>query len=306
MTELSRRDAIAMIGTGALMAATSTSSLAATHDRLTGMKPGLELYPLGEELVKDFDGTIQKVAAMGFREVEAPSFYGKTPEQVRAALNNAGLGCISVGALPNPLAPQMPSLETHGDVIFEGFAKFGARYCVNLLPPLRPGTKMAAETFDKLNADDWRFAAGFLNDLGAKAIKHGLRFAYHNHFWEFLPQGDTNGFEILMRETDPDLVDFEMDCAYVACMGGDPAKELRDHRARIKLLHIKDIRALKEPGKDLQTIAAGQGIIDWKPVFAEMRKSKIDQYYIELEPPFVKPVYTELEESLNFVKGLTG
>jgi sugar phosphate isomerase/epimerase len=296
---------MAMIGTGALLATMPTGSLAAIDDRLTAIKPGLELYPLGEELVKDFDGTIEKVARMGFREVEVPSFYGKPSAQVRTALDNAGLGCISAGALPNPLAPGMPSLETHGDLIFDAFAKFGARYCVNLLPPLRPGTKIVDGTFDKLSIDDWHFAAGFLNDLGAKAAKHGLRFAYHNHFWEFLPQGDANGFEILMRETDPKLVDFEMDCAFVAAMGGDPAKELRDHRARIKLLHIKDIQARKVPGKDLQTVAVGQGIIDWKPVFAEMRKSDIDQYFIELEPPFVKPVYTALEESLHFVSGLT-
>jgi len=305
MTDLSRRETMAMIGTGALMAAVPVGGLAATSDRLAAIKPGLELYPLGAELVKDFDGTIGKVAAMGFREVEVPSFYGKTSTQVRAALQKAGLGCISAGALPNPLAPNMPSLETHADIIFDAFAKFGARYCVNLLPPLRPGTKIGGDTFDKMTADDWHVAAGLLNDLGTKAARHGLRFAYHNHFWEFLPQGDTNGFEILLRETDPRLVDFEMDCAFVAAMGGDPAKELRDHRARIKLLHIKDIQARKVRGKDLQTVAVGQGIIDWKPVFAEMRNSNIDQYFIELEPPFVKPVYTALEESLHFVTGLT-
>lgn len=298
----SRRKALAMIG-GSVAAAGLLPRLgsAATRDPLAGMLPGLELYPLNEELSKDFEGTLRKVVEMGFRKVEFPSFYGKTSAQIRATLDTLGLQCPSAGALPNPLAPGMPSLETHADAIFSAFATLGAKHCIVLLPPLRPGVKFEEKLLDSMGADAWKAGADLLNGWGAIARKHGMRLAYHNHYWEFATIGKSNGFELLIANTDPALVDIEMDCAFVAATGHDPAALLRKHRDRIKYLHLKDIATLKQPGKQIDTIAVGQGIIDWKPVFAEMHRSAIEQYYVELEPPFKQPVFTQLADSLRFV-----
>ncbi|HWM65130.1 MAG TPA: sugar phosphate isomerase/epimerase [Steroidobacteraceae bacterium] len=302
MADLSRRDLLTMASAGALMLSRVNRAVSSSVD-LVSMPVGLELYPLNEELAKDPEGTLRKVAEIGFRRVELPSLYGAKPEQIKQMLVKAGLDCISAGTLSNPLAPGMRSLETHAEEIFAEFRELGVTYIVNLLPPL-PASKRAGpveSAYDTLTVADWHEAAAFLNEMGRKARAHGLRLAHHNHHYEFSPLERTTGFEILIRATDPAFVEFELDCAFVAAMGFDPAAMLRRHAARIALLHLKDIEARKVAGKPLQMVALGQGIINWPPVFRAMRRSNIKQYYIELEPPFKKPVFDSLTDSYRYL-----
>lgn len=303
MADLSRREVLVMAAAGAMSLGAGASRSADAPVDLLNMPVGLELYPLLAELGKDPDGTLRKVAEIGFQRVELPGLSGAKPQDTRERLTQAGLSCISAGTLPNPVVPGMASLETQAERIFAEFRELGLTYIVNLLPPLaasrRSGPPMAA--FDAMTVEHWREAAVFLNEMGRKARDHGLRLAHHNHHWEFAPVGQWSGFDILLRETDPAYVEFEMDCAWVAAMGVDPAETLQRHRDRIPLLHLKDIEARRVPGQLMQTVAVGQGIIDWRQVFSAMRGSRIKQYYIELDPPFKKPVFESLEDSYRYV-----
>ncbi len=304
MVDLSRREMMAAAPAGtATPGADASQGASGKSGQGIQWQPGLELYPLGEELEKDFDGTLRKVAEMGYRHVELPTFYNRAAKELKQSLSSAGLSCISAGALPNPFLSPMPSLQTHADQIFDAHNELGVTYVVCLLPPL-PARKRAGpfeRVFETFTSADWSEAAQFLNEVGRKARNQGLRLAHHNHHFELLPVDGTTGFEIMMKETDPAYVEFEMDCAFVAAMGFDPAEKLRRHKDRIPLLHLKDIEARKVADKALQTVAVGQGIIDWKPVFEEMKKSNVRQYYVELEPPFTKPVLQSLEESYRYV-----
>lgn len=297
---------------GGIAALASTAAARPTGGPL-GLPVGLELYPLNDALSRDFDGTLAKVAEIGYRRVELPSFYGRTPDQLRASLHAAGLDCISAGALPNPFAPGMPCLETHAEQIFAVFAALGLTYAVCLLPPI-PKAMRTEEAlkrpdpfttlYTEFTPDTWRQAAQFLNDMGARAKKAGLQLAYHNHDMEFAVRDGRIGYDVLLAETDPDLVTFEMDCAFVAARGFDPARYINAHPARIALLHIKDIvKRVAGPG-DPQTVAVGRGIIDWAAVFKAAKGAHVMQYFVEMDPPFQQPIFQSLRESYDYLVGL--
>jgi sugar phosphate isomerase/epimerase len=300
-----------MATAGAAWLATTSAGAAAAGP--LGLPVGLELYPLNEALAKDFEGTLHKVAEIGYREVELPSFYGRTPTQLRTALSASGLGCISAGVLPNPLAPGMPSLETDADRIFDGLNHLGVTYAVCLLPPIPQAmrTPQALQQpdpytlmFSRFSAPTWREAADFLNRAGARAKRHGLQLAYHNHDMEFVRRDGPLGYDILLEATDPALVKFEMDCAFVAARGYDPAHYLRKHPTRIALLHIKDIERRVPVGTDPQSVAVGAGVIDWPAVFTAAKAAGIRRYYVEMDPPFRQPVLQSLRESFDYLQAL--
>src|SRR5262245_5447874 len=95
----------------------------------------------------------------------------------------------------------------------------------------------------QMTLGDWQRTAQFLNEKGAILKATGIRLGYHNHNPDFAPIQKTTGFEVLMRETQPDLVSFEMDAGWVAAAGVDPAALLRKHVHRFYQMHVKDIRA---------------------------------------------------------------
>lgn len=306
---MSRRTVLTAGAAGIAAMASQGGALAAP----LGLPVGLELYPLNAELAKDFEGTLQKVAQIGYREVELPTFYGHKPSELKAILSKVGLNSISGGVLPNPLAPGMPSLETHVDELCRDFNELGLTYMVSLLPPT-PKEKWTPEAaaqpnpmdwvFSKYTTDDWRRAAEFLNAAGEKVKAHGLQLLHHNHDMEFSRVGEGVGYDVLLKETDPSVVNFELDCAFPTARGYDAAEYIRKHATRIKLLHIKDIARREETRFKIQTVAVGAGIVDWKPIFQAAKAAKIRQYYVEMEPPFQKPILESLKDSYDYVSKL--
>ena len=99
----------------------------------------------------------------------------------------------------------------------------------------------------QMTADDWKFNADFLNSKGSMLKQAGLQLAYHNHNMEFTPLAGSSGYEILLRRTDPELVEFELDVGWVTAAGHDPLALLRDYPGRYRLMHVRDIRADPSP-----------------------------------------------------------
>jgi sugar phosphate isomerase/epimerase len=283
--------------TGAAMLPTYLKSRPAADNTL-----GLQLYTLGDEVAKDLTGTLQAVAAIGYREVELPNFYGRPAKELRAALDAAGLACPSIHVPGSPFVPGMPSLADDPAKLAAEVHALGARYVVmplfllpeHLLNARKPGedflaTLTAAAT--AMTADDWTRTAAFLNEKGRELKRQGLQLAYHNHNPEFLslPEG-TNGFELLVKNTDPNLVAFELDVGWVAAAGADPVKVLSSHPGRIQLLHLKDLKTPTNriPFK-MNPSDVGAGIVDWPRLLRAARTAKIDHYFVEQEPPFERP-----------------
>jgi sugar phosphate isomerase/epimerase len=262
---------------------------------------GLQLYTLGEAPYRDLDGTLRTVAGIGYRTVESVGFMKRTAEEFRAALDRAGLACPSAHVPLQPDAGGGPTLA--GDVakLAADMHRLGARYVVVPIFAVPPrfggprkgedGVGFLARVGAQMTADDWRRLAAQLNAKGAALQREGVKLAYHNHNVEFARHGSKTGYELLLENTEPGLVWFEMDVGWVAAAGVDPIPLLRAHRHRFRLMHIKDIEASTVPNNGFRMDPAdvGAGTLDWKTILPAGYEAGVRYYYVEQEPPFAGP-----------------
>jgi sugar phosphate isomerase/epimerase len=277
--------------------------------------PGLQLYMLGAEVEKDFSGTLQQVAAIGYREVELPSFYNRKGVELRAALDANGLSCPGVHIAGQPFAPSALSLAADPAQLSQEVAALGAHYVVmplflipeRLLRAPRAGESMLdllTAIAANLVADDWKRTADFLNEKGAILARSGLRLAYHTHNPEFAPLAEGgNGLELLMKHTDPKLVGFELDIGWVAAAGHDPVEVLARYPGRFPLMHLKDLE--QTPANTsfrINSVDVGTGVIAWDKLLPAARKAGIVHYFIEQEPPFKRPPIDSARTGFEFLQ----
>src|SRR5208337_3156393 len=222
-------------------------------------KVGVQLYTIRDEMKADFDGSLAKVAAIGYKEVEFAGYFGRTPQQVRAALEKNGLTSPACHLDYDLLAPgQWPAQIESAKVI-------GQDYIVN---PWIPEQLRQTD-------DDWKRVAETFNRAGAESKKAGIQFAYHNHWFEFLPVNGKLPYDMLLTLCDNDLVKMEMDLCWITVGGGDPLKYFDRYPGRFPLVHVKDVKKIPRVttggeqnfGDTVDLAAVGSGIIDWKRIF---------------------------------------
>lgn len=278
---------------------------------------GLQIYTLGPEAGHDIDATFAEVAAIGYREIELPGLLGHSPARVAEAARKAGLDIVSVH-LPLTAGMAGPSDLTFASepaAIVEAMGTLGARWAVapifRIPPGFRPrqGESMPdalARTVVESGAELWKQTADELNRLGSALKGAGLRTGYHNHNLEFMPLGDTTGWEILWQETDPGIVSFEIDLGWVATAGRDPARFLEDTKGRVKLLHVKDTGVGNPQGFALGMTPAevGTGTLDWPRILPEADRAGVEHYLVEQEPPFAIPRMEAARRSFAYLASL--
>jgi sugar phosphate isomerase/epimerase len=255
-------------------AAVSACALIATRHGVAspfGLPLGLELYSVREELPKDYAGTLKKVAALGYREVEAAGFYGHSAAEVKQAMAGAGLKCVSSHHSSADLGSKL-------DEIIAFHKTLGTQYIVCSYPGHKNAPAKGAE--HSFSLEDWHWNAEQFNRWGKKVKAAGLRFGYHNHTPEFTVVDGVTPYDELMKLTDPALVTFEMDCGWVVVGGGDPVALLKKYSNRISMLHVKDFQPGVNPPHAAQL---GHGRIDYKPIFAAAKKGAIKHYFVEQE-----------------------
>jgi sugar phosphate isomerase/epimerase len=277
---------------------------------------GLQMYTVSGDAKRDLSGTLHAIAGMGYRTVELAGLYDKSPAQWRTALANAGLKCPAAHIAQRPLAPG-PSLEDSPAMLAELAHGIGCDtvvcplFCIPERFEVKPNAgegvaQMLARIGAALTQEDWIQTAEYLNKKGA-ALKHvGLRFAYHNHNIEFAPVGNSTGFEILMRRTDPKLVSFEMDAGWVAAAGVDPQHLLTRFPGRFSGMHIKDIKSgtVANFALQLDPSPVGKGTINWPQLLDQAYKAGVRQFYVEQEPPFTNPPLDEAAVSIKYLQGI--
>lgn len=266
----------------AMMAAMSGKTFAAGAGAGPMGKPiGLQLYTVREEANKDLLGTLKRLQTIGYREVETAGFYGKSGKELRKLLADHGMTAPSAHSSMGDIQKDMQKLV-------DGAAEVGAKYFVCAFPGLPPGVSMPNSTAlaSGITLDHWKWNAEQLNKLGEVAKKAGLQAAYHNHNMEFRSYNGVVAFDELLKLTDPALLKFELDLAWVVTAGADPVAYLKKYADRIALLHVKDVR------KDMvttvtevksQTVEVGRGKIDWKRIFAACDPQRIKHYFVEQE-----------------------
>ncbi|PWU17096.1 MAG: sugar phosphate isomerase [Verrucomicrobia bacterium] len=249
---------------------------------------GLELYSLRDQFKKDVPGTLDEVKQFGFKYVELAGTYGLSPEQFKAELAIRGIV---------PIAAHLPFKKWRDDP--EGGAAeakaLGLKYA---------GCAWIDHEGD-FNEETCRKAAAVFNKAGEVLARHGMKFFYHTHGYEFQPHGEGTLFDLLMKETDPKLVSYEMDIFWIVHPGQDPVKLLDKYGKRFELMHLKDMKkgtptGLLTGSSDVKNDAAlGAGQMDMPAILRAAKKAGVKWYFIEDESPVSKQ---QIPQSLRFLE----
>ncbi|HET6569390.1 MAG TPA: sugar phosphate isomerase/epimerase [Rhodothermales bacterium] len=236
---------------------------------------GLQLWSVRRAMRQDVPGTLQKVHDWGFREVELAGTYGMSARQFRQLLDSTGLNATSMHVSYELMRDSLDKVLNQAETL-------GVRYVgVPWLPHPEGQPLTVAEAHE--------IAANF-NTWGRAARDRGLTFFYHTHGYEFVP--DESGavpFDVLMKETEPDLVTYQLDVFHVALPGQDPAALLRKYPDRWQLLHLKDLKkgvpttdqSGAAPASEMVPVGSGQ--IDWPEVLRTAQEVGVKEYYVEDE-----------------------
>ena len=245
-------------------------------------KIGLQLYTVRRELEKDFAGTLEKIAVLGFREVEFAGYFKHSPQEVQSILTRYQISSpsahISTAALRGNLQEEIEAAQT-----------IGHQYLVcGYLP---------AE--ERRSVDDYKKLVGLLNRAGERLAKVGTQFGYHNHDFEFTAMEGKLPYDMILAGTDPELVKMELDLYWITKAGQDPLKYFSAYPGRFPLIHIKDMDAT--PRRFFTEV--GQGTIDFKKILGAARKAGIKHYFVEQDETPASP-FTSIKVSIDYLKRL--
>jgi len=278
-----RREFLAALGVSALGIAglNAAAACATVPARRKLGNVGLQLYTVRDLMQADLPGTLAKVAAAGYQEVEFAGYFGRTPAQITALLRQNNLTSPS-SHLGLDVFEKNPSVLADAKAIGNEWAT------LPWLPEERRKT-----------LDDWKRLPAMLNTFAGQAKAQGLRFAYHNHDFEIRPIDGVRPYDLLLSGTDPSLVDFEMDLYWVVFGGGDPLDFFNRYPGRFKMVHVKDSAG----PPDNKMVDVGSGKIDFATIFAQSDKAGIKHYFVEHDQP-ANPIAT-ITNSARYLHALT-
>jgi sugar phosphate isomerase/epimerase len=305
---------VAVAAFGCASGGTAGAASTSTASRTTSGAPagltdriGVQLYSVRDRMEKDFAGTLEGVAKIGFKEVEFAGYYNHTPQDVRAIIDRLGLRApsshIGLDLFQKDLAGQV----TAAKVIGHEYLTVPA-----LMQPL----------MGKVTPDYWATTAKEFNRIAAALKAEGIGFAYHNHSFEFekLPDGKVP-YEILLAETDPALVKFELDLLWATVAGQDPVAMFQRNPGRYVMWHVKDVKGVDEARRlatstegtviqKLQGIgprlaAVGTGDIDFRRIFAAAGTSGMRHFFVENDSaPQTASSLADIETSYRNLSGM--
>ena len=251
---------------------------------------GIQLYSLREQLPKDVKGVIKQVAQAGFKEVETygyslkDKFWGLSPEEFSSLLKDNGLTAPSGHYGMDKFFTDGSTEELKSYI--EAANVIGGKYIT--VPYLGDALRK--------DLDGYKAVAAKLNQAAELCKASGLKLAYHNHDFEFKPYGDKTGYQILLSETDPKLVQFVLDLYWVVRSGNDAQKLFTENPGRFPMWHIKD---MDKADQKLNT-EIGTGSIDFKKIFASAKLAGLEYPFLEQENFKIDP-FKSIQDSYNYI-----
>jgi sugar phosphate isomerase/epimerase len=250
---------------------------------------GLQLYSLRDQFKTDIPGTLDKVRDMGIKYVELAGTYGMPPAKFKQELDSRGLKAIS-GHF------SYEQCRDHIDEVIAQSRLFGLEYAGCAWIPHK-------DPFDEKTT---REAAAVFNRAGEALSKAGFKFFYHTHGYEFVPFQNGTLMDLLMAETNPKYVHFQMDVYWVVNPGHDPVKLFQKYGNRFELMHVKDMKqgtplSLTGHSEVTNNVALGKGVIDWPSVMRAAKAAGVKWYFLEDESP---SALTQIPESIQYLKTL--
>ena len=271
---------------------------------------GLQLFTLFSTLDKDVAGSLQQISKVGYKEIESAfsmkgGFYGMKPKEFAALAKDSGLSWVSHHVIGAPfkmppggfkmpgadstkpakpmVIPPMKNLKDDYKQIVNDVAEGGLKYLVCASIPLN-------------TADEIKQAVVILNTAGEEAKKSGITLCYHNHTHEFDTVEGMIPYDVLLSQTTPDTLKFELDLGWATVAGADPVALFAKNPGRFPLWHVKDISADKK-----MPVEVGTGIVDFKRIFAAANSSGMQHFFVEQDgaPDPIKNITTSYNNIVN-------
>ena len=265
-----------------LLLAAANLSLPAFARAPKSLPLGVQLFSIRNYLNKDFDGTIAKVAEIGYKYVESAGYnrqqhtiHGQSPKVFREKL------------LANHIEPVSAHANfslAEADASLEDFATVGVKYLV--CPSARGEYRKTAQGYYQLAEE--------LNAIGKKAKEKGIQFGYHNHDFEFKQVENELPYDILLKNTDPEYVFFQPDLGWMIKAGYDPIDYFKKHSGRFPLWHLRDINESGAP------VSAGSGKVDFKNIFANRKLAGYKLGIVETPTSQTEGI-SHIEKSIQFL-----
>jgi sugar phosphate isomerase/epimerase len=258
---------------------------------------GLQLYTVRDYMAADPAATLAKVAQIGFTSVEGATytgnekFYGMDAKTFAKLLKQNGLIMPSshyrLGEEQTNGADTQGTLLHDWDKAVDDAAEAGIKYmvCAYLSVPERG------------NLDHYKKIAETFNKAGERCKKAGIQLTYHNHDFEFVQENGKYPYEILLNNTDKNLVKMEMDLYWVTKANQDPIALINEHPGRFPLWHVKDMD--KTPERMFTEV--GNGTIDFKKIFTHADKAGLKYFFVEQDKCPGDP-YNSITQSISYIK----
>ena len=235
---------------------------------------GLQLYTLRDDMGKNPQGTLKKVAAIGYKEVETfgfgeGKFFGQTPKAFKTFLDGLGL--------KTPSGHYMPTqLKKDWNATVDSAAEAGQQFmmCAYLFPD------------ERKTLDDYKKFAELFNQAGEVCQKAGIQFGYHNHDFEFVTLDGQVPYDVLLKETDAKLVKMELDLYWVTFAGKDPVELFKQNPGRFPLVHLKDMA--KTAKREFAEV--GTGSIDFQRILDARKTAGIKHFFVEQDVCAIPPI----------------
>jgi len=295
---LSRRSFLVSAGAG-LAAGSFVNRMAFANHHEGHIPLGIQLWTVKDEAAKDLEGTLRKVYAAGFREIEFAGFYGKTAAETGKLLKDIGFSLVSMHANATAIS------KDTGQIIADA-KTLGLKYIVCSSPGVTPEKEKLPweERMKSVDLNDWKWNADLFNKFGKQVSDAGMTFGYHNHSAEFKKFGDQTAFDWLFANTDPKHVKIELDVGWVVVAQQDPVALLNQYKDRVIALHVKDVAKRESAEKEPASVALGEGVVDWKKVISTAKANGVKGYFYEQEAPYTRPVLDSVKISGDYLKKL--
>ncbi len=246
-------------------------------------KFGCQLYSIRDVLPSDPKGYMKQLADMGYSYFEsygADPFWGMSPGDCKKFLSDIGVKMVSAHV----------GLPATTEELVAKAAEAGLKYFI--CPAIGPQKSREA----------WLEKADAFNKNGELCKKHGIKYGYHNHSYSFTTNNGAMGQKLLLENTDPNLVIFELDICWIEAAGADTIAHLKEHGSRYKLCHIKQLE--DKNAKPPKQTDLDKGTIDYKSIIAAANKSGMECYLVEQEQYPTSPMQS-MASNAQFLKNFS-
>ncbi len=253
------------------IACKSTKTIA--QGKATKKEIGLQLYTLRDQLPKDLEGTLKKVADIGYTNMEGYDYgnrkiLGRQPSEFRKIIQDLGMKLPSMHVVTElTTGESRSSIMDQWKTTVEDMASIDVKYVVYAIIP----------EAERKTLDDFKMWADRFNQFGEICRQAGTQYVYHNHDFEFKSFDGQKGYDIFLQNTDPSLVKFEIDLYWTTKAGEDPVAYIEKNPGRFELYHVKDME--NSPSKTFTEV--GQGTIDFARIFKVKEIAGMKMFFVE-------------------------